>query len=149
MVRPAEPIPQGSTFTTSLAYSGVPEAVPDPAVTSLGLPGVGWWRTPSAFHVLSECIGARSWFPCNDHPRDKATYSIAVTVPEPWVAAANGLLVEVVEGAEGRTYRWRAGDPMATYLATVNVGRFELREETGPDNPVSYTHLTLPTIYSV
>jgi aminopeptidase N len=81
---------------------------------------------------VSECIGARSWFPCNDHPRDKATFAITVTVPAPWTAAANGLLAEERQDGDRRTYVWRARDPMATYLATVAIARFDERHGEGP-----------------
>ncbi|HEX6883759.1 MAG TPA: M1 family metallopeptidase, partial [Planctomycetota bacterium] len=86
----------------------------------------------SGVYVTSQCIGASSWFPCNDHPRDKATYSFRVTVQRPWTAAANGLLTEVLETGEARTFVFAARDPMASYLATLNVARFDVLELTGP-----------------
>ncbi|MGW8368681.1 MAG: hypothetical protein ACWGPN_08365, partial [Gammaproteobacteria bacterium] len=42
--------------------------------------------------VASEPVGAAAWYPVNDHPRDKATYRFEITVPQPYVVAANGLL---------------------------------------------------------
>jgi aminopeptidase N len=33
--------------------------------------------------------GSMTWYPVNDHPTDKATYSVEITVPEGKVAAAN------------------------------------------------------------
>ena len=83
-------------------------------------------------YVLSQCTGASGWFPCNDHPLDKATFSYEITVDKPWVVAANGLLVEELDLGSARTYVWRASDPMATYLATVNIAEFDVILEEGP-----------------
>lgn len=37
---------------------------------------------------------AHNWFPCNDHPSDKATVEFAVTAPEHYQVIANGVQVE-------------------------------------------------------
>jgi aminopeptidase N len=86
--------------------------------------------TAEGIHVVAEPNGARTWFPANDHPADKATFAIDVTVPEPFVVVSNGRPLPVIEATGGRTFGWRMDDPMATYLATVVVGELE-RVETG------------------
>jgi len=132
VVTPPTTIAAGRLFRTLVRYGGVPEPAPDASVERMGLAGVGWFRRDSGIYVVSECTGTASWLPSNDHPRDKATFSFAITVPEPWIVAANGLL-EGVDRQEGKsTYRWRASDPMATYLATINVVQLELEQSTGP-----------------
>ena len=80
---------------------------------------------------MAEPDAAHSWFPTNDHPRDKATYTFRITVPEAVIAAANGTLVETVPTAEGATWVWEMNDPMAPYLATIVVGDFEIVEDKG------------------
>jgi aminopeptidase N len=130
VVRPQEALAQGAGFEVEVRYSGSPEVRPDPSVGFL--PGVGWDRKESGVYVVSECIGASSWFPCNDHPSDKATFAFEITVPRPYTAAANGLLVELREEDEQRTFVFRARDPMASYLATLNVAEFGVLEEVGP-----------------
>ncbi len=132
VVRPAAPLAAGRPFRAVVRYDGVPELAPDPSVARMGLKGVGWWKRDSGIYVVSECAGASSWLPSNDHPSDKATFTFAITVPAPWQVAANGLLEGVDEEGGQRTFRWRARDPMATYLATVNVVQLELEEWTGP-----------------
>ena len=42
--------------------------------------------------VIAEPDAAHSWFPANDHPTDKATFSFTVTVPTGSTGAANGEL---------------------------------------------------------
>ncbi|HEX6881830.1 MAG TPA: M1 family metallopeptidase [Planctomycetota bacterium] len=139
VVRPAAPLDAGGAFTVLVRYSGEPGLRPDAAVPFL--PGVGWARAESGVYVVSQCIGASSWYPCNDHPRDKATYSFRVTVEEPYTVAANGLLQEVVDHGERRTFHFEARDPMASYLVTLNVADFAHFDLAGPRGiPVRIYH---------
>ena len=93
----------------------------------------GWVTTADGAMVVNEPDGASTWFPANDHPTDKASYSFEITVPEGLVAVANGLL-EGSETSAGRTtWSWDAPDPMAAYLATATVGNFELSQYTAPN----------------
>jgi aminopeptidase N len=139
IVHPSAPRPAGSTFSVAVTYEGEPGPRPDPAVPFLA--GTGWQRLESGAYVMAECIGASGWFPCNDHPRDKATYSFRISVEKPYTAAANGLLVEVLDEGERRTFAFDAPDPMAAYLATLNAAEFELIEDTGPRGiPVTTYH---------
>jgi len=139
IVRPERFLPAGEEFTVAVRYGGVPEPAPDPGVPFV--PGVGWFRTPSGVYVVSECSGAASWFPCNDHPLDKATYSIEVTVPKPYTVASNGILVEERDAGDRRTWLWRASDPMSTYLATVCIAEFDVVVEEGPGGIPMRTYL--------
>jgi aminopeptidase N len=120
IVTPAEGLEKRGTFTTAVEYSGVPDPESDP---SLGIP-LGWIPLDDGSYVLSEPIGAQSWYPVNDHPSDKATYTFRITVPDPLIAAANGLLTEQVPGDGSTTYVWESGDPIASYLVEVAVGNF-------------------------
>ncbi len=65
----------------------------------------GWVTTRDGAMVVSEPDGSSTWFPVNDHPTDKATYSFEITVPEGLTAVANGLL----EGSESRPTGRRPG----------------------------------------
>jgi aminopeptidase N len=133
VVHPVAPLAAGAEFTVEVLYGGSPAARPDPAFAFLPKStGTGWKRKESGLYVLSQCIGAATWFPCNDHPRDKASYSFRVTVAKPWTAAANGVLTEVIEEGEARTFVFEARDPMASYLATLNVAEFGVLESEGP-----------------
>jgi aminopeptidase N len=124
VVTPAEPVADDARFTTTVDYSGVPS--PD-VEGSLRLE-IGWIATDDGSFVLSEPDGARTWFPANDHPSDKASYSFRVTVPDPFVAVANGLMTDKQSGAGETTYVWEAADPMATYLVEVAVGNFVIED---------------------
>ena len=82
----------------------------------------GWVPTDDGAVVVGEPQGSPGWFPCNDNPQDKATYDFAVTVPAGLTVMANGVL-RLERGDGGTTtWVWHEADPMATYLATADIG---------------------------
>jgi len=83
--------------------------------------------------VISEPDGARTWFPCNDHPRDKALFRYEITVPKGYTVAANGQPKPPREGETRTTFIWEHDFPMATYLATVAVGHYQIIEQDAPN----------------
>jgi aminopeptidase N len=130
-ITPAEALSQGQTFSVVVAYSGVPEPVVD-----AGVPGkmrIGWIYDQTTIFVVSEPSGAMNWYPVNNHPTDKATYTFEITVPEPYVVATNGLLKNKTDNGDTTTYLWEATTSMASYLATVNIGMFQVVTEEGPN----------------
>src|SRR5690606_38704193 len=96
-----EPVAAGTELEVAVDYGGRPTPVEDVA---LGV--VGWITFEGGSFVVGEPDGARTWFPANDHPSDKATFRFAVTVPAGVEVAATGVLVEQVPG-EGPTTRVR------------------------------------------
>lgn len=125
MIEAPTELAAGDSFTTVVTYHGVPEAIAGP----FG-PKIGWTIVNDTVSVVSEPDGASTWYPANDHPQDKATYTFVVTAPAEFSVAANGLLSSVTDSEDGqdKTWRWEANDLMASYLATVNIGRFEMIE---------------------
>jgi len=123
-------VPRGTSFTVSIGYHGVPRPVSDPT----GPPGegeLGWQRLPNGdVYVVSEPIGARTWFPSNDQPGDKATFTVRVEVPVGLTVASNGQwLGGGAHGPGTNTFHWHMSHPMATYLATVVIAA--MREQRG------------------
>ncbi len=129
IVVPLAPLPADETFTVTVVYSGVPEGVEMSGIPML----TGWVNYGTGVFVASEPGGAASWYPVNDHPLDKATYSLSITVPEPYIVAANGVLTGTTTADGQITTQWEMDQPMASYLATVNIDQFEVFEEQGPD----------------
>ncbi|MXW96048.1 MAG: M1 family metallopeptidase [Acidimicrobiaceae bacterium] len=127
-VQPASPLAANSQFEAAVSYSGSPEAIDDPGVPFAKM---GWLHRDGVIYTLGEPSGSMTWFPSNNHPTDKATYEIQITVPEGVTAASNGLLVDETTSDGKTAYTWRMDDPMATYLAAVYVGDFE-RIDHGP-----------------
>jgi len=69
---------------------------------------------------------ARRAFPCFDHPRHKATFDIALTVPADLTAISNGAVREEILLENGKKRVCFARTPrMSTYLVFFGVGRFE------------------------
>ena len=109
-------------FVVRVEYSGQPEPVEDPDGSL-----EGWVPTDDGAFVVNEPQGSPGWYPANDNPRDKATFDIAVTVPEGITAIANGRLLSRKTRRGKTTWQWREDSPMAPYLATATNGVFELR----------------------
>jgi aminopeptidase N len=120
-VTPKPGLLSGSRFTVTIDYAGTPTVVTDPD-TSIE----GWIPTDDGAFVVGEPQGSPAWYPCNDNPRDKATFDFSVTVPEGLTAMANGVLVSNATSGGKTTWVWKETDPMATYLATATLGRFDL-----------------------
>jgi aminopeptidase N len=121
-IRPSSPLVNDQTFTVKVEYQGVPHEM-----ESVALPfQTGWVTYDGGIFVLSEPDGSASFYPVNDHPLDKATYTFIVTVPKPWEVAANGVLTETTDNGDTSTYRFELRDPMASYLATINVHDFDV-----------------------
>ncbi len=127
IVDPPKTVSAGSTFSVAVTYSGTPQAL----TSADGYPE-GWQHSGDTIFTLDEPEGAATWYPLNDHPSDKATYSFQLTVPEPYVAVANGSLVDTQERGGRRTYVWEMEQPMANYLASVVAGDLVLEQSTSP-----------------
>lgn len=124
----ARPLPKGSRFTVVVSYDGQPRPVIDPD-GSLD----GWAPTKDGAFVASEPQGSPSWYPCNDNPRDKATFDVRATVPAGTVAVGNGDLVRRSTARGRTTFTWRNRAPMPTYLSTITIGRFQVTRGRTPD----------------
>jgi aminopeptidase N len=127
MVMAERPVAIDDEFVVEIVYSGIPEPIDDPAVS---FDTVGWQNREDTVYVASEPSGAMSWFPSNNHPSDKATFTFEITADSALTAVANGVLTGVVDDGDTSTATWVMDDPMATYLAAIYVGEFELREST-------------------
>ena len=122
VITPAAGIRNGRTFVVAVDYDGHPNPILDPDKSK-----DGWIPTDDGAFVVNEPQGSPSWYPVNDTPKDKATFDYAITVPKGRTAVANGLLVGKRDNGATTTWRWRASDPTAPYLATATNGIFEMR----------------------
>jgi aminopeptidase N len=120
-VEPAEPIPAGSPFEIAVSYEGRPRRVVDPDGSS-----EGWNRTDDGALAVGEPVGTPAWIPCNDTLADKAKFSFAVTVPAGLTAVSNGRLRGIAHDGGLTTFSWGQDEPMAPYLALLDLGRGRL-----------------------
>jgi aminopeptidase N len=123
-----ESLQSGEEFSAEVVYSGRPEPVVDAESYTLG-----WQKSDNFIYTLDEPLGAATWFPVNDHPSDKATYVFRLTVPKPYLAAANGALVETRVQGKDQTFVWEMRQPLASYLAAVSIGEYVVEESTAPN----------------
>ncbi len=99
--------------------------------------------TPFMFTV-SEPWSAHAWWPCKDHPADKALVSLAATVPADLSVVGNGTLESVTDAAPGwRRFQWRERYPLPTYLVSVAASRYvswreDCRPAAAPPVPLDY-----------
>jgi len=126
VVDPEPVIPAGEGFTVTVGYHGTPENV-----YTLGFP-LGWVDAGDITFVVAEPDAARTWFPGNDHPSDKAAFTFRISVPEGVTVAANGTLADTIAGEGTTTFVWEMPQPMATYLATVVLGDLDRVEREAP-----------------
>jgi aminopeptidase N len=134
VVTPKSAIRSGTTFAVAVDYAGVPEQHKD----SRDAP-IGWSFTDDGAYVASEPNGSHTWYPCSDHPSDKATFDFTITVPKGTAAVANGRLTGTTDHDGKTTYTWSEPEPMATYVSTATVGRFTLATSTLPNGVVMTT----------
>jgi len=136
IITPAHPLRARRPFVVVVQYAGTPEVVVDPDGS-----WEGWIASNDGTVALGEPQGTPAWFPANDHPTDKATFSLAITVPGDLVAVSNGKPARPTRRGDRTTYTWTEDKPMATYLATLSIGHFTMS--------VSRTSSGLPVINAV
>ncbi|MEU0335523.1 M1 family metallopeptidase [Streptomyces sp. NPDC006193] len=128
-VTPRRELRAGRRFTVTVTYGGTPRPLGGPIVFGSEY---GWMKTADGVFVACEPNAASTWFPSSDHPSDKATYDIRIKAPRGLTAVSNGRLVSTYDKG-GSTYtHWQESRPMATYLATATVGRFDVRTGRTP-----------------
>lgn len=115
----------GAALVLDVKYAGQPRPLRGP------WGDVGWEELSDGVIVAGQPNGAPSWFPCHDSPADKAAYRFTVSCEAGYEVVANGRLVSRTARAGRVVWVYEQLDPMAPYLATLQVGRY-LRIRTGP-----------------
>jgi len=128
VINPPLGIVNGSTFTVTVDYHGVPDTVTDPDGSS-----EGWIPVGDGGVVVCQPIGCQSVFPQNNVPYDKATFDVTITVPSGWAGIGNGELVGTSTTGGRTTWRWHMGEPISTYLTTATIGDYDLEQTHDAD----------------
>jgi hypothetical protein len=119
IVQPARGLRDGAAFNVVVRYDGVPQTLDE-----FGLSG--FIHTDDGAIVAGQPHGAATWFPVNDHPSDKAAYTIKLTVPRGLQAISNGVLEDRHTNGDWTTWTWEAKEPMASYLVTAAIGKYNV-----------------------
>lgn len=111
---------RGETAAATIHYRGTPPTTGLGSFVFSSASGSPWvWS-------LSQPYGARDWWPCKDHPSDKAdSADILVTCPTGLRVGSNGRLISVTENGDGSsTTHWSERYPIPTYLVSVTLANF-------------------------
>jgi len=113
----------GEQFNTEVVYSGYPI-----------WNGLGMYFDNSHVFTISDPNASRYWWPCYDHPWDKAITDLHITVRDDWLAACNGIRTSIVDNGDGTmTHNWVGSSPMATYLVSIVAQNYEeINDSFGP-----------------
>ena len=80
------------------AFTISPRLLGRSVITDTDLTQEGWVHACSTpgdcdgSFTVNEPIGAQSWFPCNNHMTDKATFTTSITAPDGYTALGAGEL---------------------------------------------------------
>ena len=122
VITPAGAVPVGKAFSTRVTYRGKLHNVDDGGAPSGWISGGG---SKGAGYIEGEPHGCATWFPCNDHPTDKARFSLTATVPRPLALVSVGdegrQTSGMRHGVEVQTYRWRLTEPTSTYMVGLVI----------------------------
>ena len=127
-IYPKKAVTKGTKFFLETVYSGSPLQQQSAALPSGMLSG--WIHYKGGAVVVCEPELAHTWFPCNDHPLNKATFDFDITCTQPFVCVANG----VATGASGHTAHFKLDRQGTTCMATVVFGQFGTIKTLGPNN---------------
>ncbi len=110
----------GELFTVVVYYHGTPQA------TGFGSYAYSSHDNTLWVWTLSEPYGASDWWPCKDHPSDKAdSVDIWVTCDSSLKVGSNGRLAGIIDNGDGtRTTLWAERYPIATYLVSIALTNY-------------------------
>ena len=114
-------VPRGGRFTLGVRHF---TATPTPpSADNIGV--ASFLSTRDGTALAGQPNTMHLFFPCNDHPSDKAAFDVSVDAPAGWTAVANGDLAGTPTTSGGRTHwHYREDQPMATELLQVAVGAY-------------------------
>lgn len=130
------PFDYGTIFEVVITYNGDPQPTDTPYGRTFTV-GLEYSDDPPRLAFINQPDGANTWFPCNDHPADLATYDFHITVPDGYQAVANGIPSEPTANADNSsTFHWRMDQPMQTALVLVAVADYVLIENELPNGVI-------------
>lgn len=130
----SSPFGPGDTVEVTVAYSGTP--------WNEGAGGFGgFYFHPYVHYHMGVGVYTdppsmgRVIFPSWDHPADKASFQLHITVPDTLYAVAGGDLVTTTEDPveATATYHWDQPLPMSTYLAAFSVSDYVVLQDSTYD----------------
>ena len=122
-VIPERPLARGRPFKVLVHYHGEPAPIGSQFVPW----EVGWLQAEDgSVNVMNYPDGAETWFPVNDHQRDKATYDLEITVPSGWYVVGPGTLAASAEDGGRTRFVYTMVQPMASTSAGFHIDKYEI-----------------------
>ena len=141
VVTPKRALRKGRPFTIKVAGFTATPTVPDPEVGE----STGFFITPHGTATAPQPDLAHQIFPSNDHPRDKASFTISLDVPRDLLAVANGVLAARWTYRDRTHWHYVQRQPMATQLIQLAVGGYDFHAR-GRHGGVDVRDVTAPTL---
>jgi aminopeptidase N len=129
-ITPRRGIREDQTFVVTIRYGGIPQTIVGSPIV-FGSP-YGFLHTDDGAFMGDEPNVASTWFPVSDHPQDKAKYTFRVSVPKGLGVVANGTLKYHLDIGQHSLWVWDEPLPMASYLVTADIGRWNIRQGRTP-----------------
>lgn len=87
-----------------------------------------------------EPISNRYWFPCQDHPNERQSTELIVTVNAKYEVLSNGDLVSRTPSADQQKtiFHWKQDKSHVSYLVTLVVGEFAIVKDEWRGKPILY-----------
>lgn len=127
-------------FTTRVVYHG------NPALSNDGYSNGMTFLTQQVFTV-SDPNAARYWWPCYDHPWDKALVNEHIRIRSDWKVACNGLRQSIeTHNDNTSTHHWIGSNPMTTYL--VSMAAADYQEIAGTFNNIPLQNFVFQSHYN-
>lgn len=95
---------------------------------------------PTQVWTLGQPEDNSYWFPTVDHPGERRTQEMWISVPDSLETLSNGALIEsrVMPGDSLRTDYWKLDQPHAPYLTALAAGNFNIEERLHDDIVMRY-----------
>jgi len=126
----SEPQDAGTEIKITVYYQGHPHI----AINAPWDGGYVWSHTDQGkpwFATAVQGEGCDLIWPCFDYPTFEAlSTDIVIRVPEGLVAASNGVLIEQSNDGKWSQFHWRSLQPQNNYGIALNVGPYEVIEDT-------------------
>jgi aminopeptidase N len=121
----------------------LPVAITFTATPRIGMyfiaPDAGYPDKPVQVWTQCQDEDTRYWLPCFDHPSEKQTSELIVTVPGSWYALSNGRLLEEKANRDGtKRFHWHQDRPHSTYLFTLAAGELARINDSTPELTIDY-----------
>ena len=112
-------IQKDSVFTYTINYEGIPK---DGLIIGENMYG------DRTFFGDNWPNRAQNWFPCVDHPSDKATVEYLITAPNYYQVIANGFLVEETNISNKlKLYYYKNTVPLPTKVMVIGIAKFAVQ----------------------